>query len=459
MRRLSWAPALGREHLVLAAVVALTWGTMFSFGNVATQAMLDVVLALGVLAFALATPAQGSAAGTATWAVAVVLVGICGFLYVLRLDLPVEAPLTALLVIAAATVVLAKRPIARAGAGTVAAASAVSMMAVAWQWGTADIDVFDGVQQASAALLYGHNPYSDTFAALVQIGPEHFVLQAVHFDYLPGAVLLAAPARLIGDVRVMSVVAFAALIFFVTRIALDSPNGRSRMFHVLALSLASPLTLAMVHWAWLDVYSMTGLAGWLALRKKHHRWSIALLAIAFTVKPTVLIALVPAWLWSRRARSEILLAAGGAVAVILPFALMTGFSAFFNDVIGVYGALGLRYDALTLSAWWYELTGNIVPVWISLSAGAVLALAVLRLRPTDLSDVLIVGAFLSTAAFLLAKQAFLNYYFIPFWLLVVALAGRGTVFDAAEDVRLPVPLSTLAALRRTRGGPAERPAT
>jgi hypothetical protein len=48
------------------------------------------------------------------------------------------------------------------------------------------------------------------------------------------------------------------------------------------------------------------------------------------------------------------------------------------------------------------------------------------------------AALLSTAAFLLTKWAFMNYYFIPVWLLVLAVAGRGIPFEAADDdIALP----------------------
>jgi hypothetical protein len=234
----------------------------------------------------------------------------------------------------------------------------------------------------------------------------------------------------------MSAVAFVVLIAFVVRLAWESPGGRTRALRVLALCLALPTTVAMVHWAWVDVYSVAGLAGWLALRQHHRRWALASLAIGLTVKPTILIALVPAFLWSHRARREILIAAAVAAVLILPFAVITGLRTFAYDVLGVQFDIGFRPDGLTLSSWSYERTGRVVPLVISLAAGALLAYVALRRRPVDIADSLLAAAFLSTAAFLLSQGAFLNYYFIPLWLLVLAIAGQGIAFDAASDIRL-----------------------
>jgi hypothetical protein len=193
----------------------------------------------------------------------------------------------------------------------------------------------------------------------------------------------------------------------------------------------------MVHFAWVDVYPVAGFAGWVSLRRTHPRWALACLAFALTIKPTILVALVPALVWSRPARRAILLAAVAVAALVLPFALVTGVNAFYHDVIGIQTALGFRYDGLTLGATWFALTGHVPPVWIGPLVGAALALFALRRPPRDLADMLIAGAFLSTAGFLLAKWAFLNYYFIPVWLLVLALAGRGVAFEKESDIALP----------------------
>jgi hypothetical protein len=424
---------VGREHLLLWAVVALGWGTVLTFGAYDALALAGLLVSCALML--LAAGARGNSAGTLAWVSAVTITAAGAFRYSPGLDLPAETPLAAVLVAAAAGAVVIRPLLARLAALFVAVVALLGMAVVAWTWGSTDIDVFYVLQHASAAVLSGQNPYVTTLAAP---GVTGYSVLHMQFPYLPGAALLAAPARLLGDVRLMSVVAFAVLITFVVRLAWESPGRRARASRVLALCLALPTTVAMVHWAWVDVYSVTGLAGWVALRRQHPRWSIALLAMGLSIKPTILIALVPALLWSRRARLEILVAAAIAVIVTLPFALRTGLGAFYQDVIGTQVALGFRVDGLTLSGLSYQLTGHPIPLAISLVAGALVAFVTLRRRPVDLADNLIAAALLSTAAFLLSQWAFLNYYFIPLWLLVLALAGQGVAFDAESDIRLPV---------------------
>jgi hypothetical protein len=286
-----------------------------------------------------------------------------------------------------------------------------------------------------------------SFTTPVAVGPFAFEPQTIHFQYLPAAALIVVPARVLGDVRVMSVLAFAALFVFAVRLAWESPDGRTRALRVLALCLALPTTVAVVHWGWVDVYSVVGLAGWVALRRTHQRWATACLVLCFTVKPLILIALVPALVWSRPARREIAVAAVLGAALILPFILITGAGSFYQDVVGIQAGLGFRYDALTLSAYLHSISGQVLPVWAGAAAGLTIAFFTLRRRPSDVSDVLIAAAILSTVAFLLAKWAFFNYYCIPGWLLVLAIAGRGVRFDEEADIALPALLRWRPAAR------------
>jgi len=427
-----------REHLLLAAVAALSAGTTITFGFLAAPAIVFVLLALVLMWMALR--AQPSTAGAGWWACAAALTASVYLVYASRLSLPVETALTFVLAAAVATIPTVSSHRARQAATAVAVTTLLAMAAAAWQWGVLDVDVFNSVQNASSALIHGVNPYLTTFVTPVQTGPHSFAYATIHFQYLPGVALLAAPARLLGDVRVMSVVAFAVLTLFTVLLATQSETGRERAPRILAMSLALPMTVAMVHYALVDVYAVAGFAGWMLLRREHPRWAVLCLVVALTIKPTILIALVAPLLWSRRARREVVYAAAGAALVVLPFMFITGVAAFYQDVLGIQVTLGFRYNGLTLSAAWYALTGHLVPVWFGLLAGVLVAATVLRRRPRDVADVMHAAALLSIAAFLLAKWAFLNYYFIPAWLLMLALAGRGVPFEAAaEDIALPRP--------------------
>jgi len=433
-----------REVVLLAAVALLARGTALTFGVFSFEAI-GYVMA-GVLLAAFALRAGDGAAGKGGWAGAVAVCAVTTFAYAPLLHVAVETDLAALLLVSAVLAVLARRFVSVAAAVVVASAVA-AMLVVAWRWGSVDIDVFRSLQNASAAVLHGANPYSTTFAANVVVGPSpHFVERTIHFQYLPGVAFLAAAVRPLGDVRLMSLLASLLTIAFAVALARQPRSAGVSQWRVLLLCLALPLTVPMVHNAWVDVYSVAGFAGWITLRRGHSRWALVCLALSLTIKPTILIALVPAFAWSRRARREILGAGVMAAIVILPFALLTGPAAFYQDVIGVQASLGFRVDGLTVTSALYALGGQLPAVWFAFAVGALVTLFALRRRPRDLSDVLIAGALLSATAFMVSKWAFLNYYYLPVWLLVLALAARGIAFDAEADVALP--MLALAPVRR-----------
>ncbi|MFN2581847.1 MAG: hypothetical protein ABR498_03795 [Candidatus Dormibacteria bacterium] len=427
-----------REPLLVLSLVNLAAGATLNFGNLSAPALALVVAALVTMCMATRAP-HDYEVGALGWLFGALAVASVSLVYVNHTGAPIEAALTGLLIACVAVAMTARssRP-ARIGIA-LCGVTLLLMTAVVWRWGWLNIDVFDSLQRASGALLAGHNPYGTTFSTPNVVAPSQVVYTTIHFQYLPGAALLAAPGRFFGDVRVMSIVAIAVLFFAVIRLARQAGDDQ-HVNRIAGMSVALPATVAMAHYAWVDVYSVAALACWIAFRRDHVRWAAVALAASLTVKPTILIALVPFLLWSRRARREIWIAATLALLVIVPFAVMTGVTQFYQDVIGVQASLGFRYDGLTLSAGWFAITGATLPTWFGPAAGLMLAAFVLRHAPRDLADFLLAGAILSTWAFLLAKWAFLNYYFIPIWLLALALASRSEPLAAStDDVALPWP--------------------
>jgi hypothetical protein len=203
--------------------------------------------------------------------------------------------------------------------------------------------------------------------------------------------------------------------------------------------------VGMIHESWVDVYMMAGIAGWLALRRGHRRWSMVLLAAGLMVKFTSLVLIAPAFLWSRRGRVETAVAVVISVAVIVPFALITGVGTFVYSVFGYQLALPFRTDSLNLSAELFRVAHLQLPtafplVPLALAAG----LIVWRGRPRTEGDLALQAAVLNILAFILAKQAFFNYYFASEVMLLAAMAGAGVALPEA-DVARP---SALAALGR-----------
>ena len=439
---------LTREYLVLASIVTLTWGTVIDFGVLTERAIFLVVLAVGIMLFAAAFSLPTTGAGVVAWSVTAAVTASATFLYSARLHAAGDVPLAVVLAGSVVLLIVGSSRTVRVLAGCVGGAAVVAVAVGSWTWGSSDIDVFWALQRGSSALLHGNNPYTSIFVVVEQTRPGEFARVAAHFLYLPGALLLTAPARLFGDVRLASAIAFIALGAFAASLAAQSPDRKNRVWRVASLALASPLTVAMQHWAWVDVFSVAGMAGWLALRRRHQRLSIVFLTVALVVKPTALIGLLPLWVWSRRVRLETAIALAGAVVVVLPFAIITGFGQYYQDVAGIFGQIGFRYDGLTLSAWWYSLTGSLIPLGVSLAIGVVCGALALRRRPRDTSDALLAGAFLTAAAFLLAKGAALNYYFVPVWVLILSLGAAGIPLDTADGTALPLGLSRIPFLHR-----------
>ena len=95
-----------------------------------------------------------------------------------------------------------------------------------------------------------------------------------------------------------------------------------------------------------------------------------------------------------------------------------------------------RADGLTVISWIYWRFGIALPAVAGTAAAGVAAIVLLGRRPTDATDLLARAAALSIIAFLFAKWAFFNYYYVSAVLL--ALACEGQLFDP-EDVALPLP--------------------
>lgn len=328
-----------------------------------------------------------------------------------------------------------------------------------WRWGTNDIDVWTGVQVSASAVLHGHNPYSPTFAALYPHGLG-FVTRQIHFDYGPIIPVLAAPARLLGDIRVASVVLFVGLFAAVFALARSRSDGDWATPRLLALCIASPLTVAMIDKAWVDIYSAAGFAGWVALRHRHRRLAVLCLAAGIASKPIFLPAMLPLLLWSRRARWESFWALVAAVVFIVPFALATGPAAFYHDVIGYLADFPFRPDSLSVNTSLFWSGRGSLPAWLGVSVVAVLGAWVATVRPRSYGDALAAGATLMTVSFLLARQAFFNYYFVSAAVLLLAIAGRGVPIGDTDDVHLPFAFDQrVAAWLRSRpfsaGNPVE----
>jgi hypothetical protein len=142
--------------------------------------------------------------------------------------------------------------------------------------------------------------------------------------------------------------------------------------------------------------------------------------------PTALPLLVFVWLWWRDARREITLAVLVVLVVCVPFALWAGVGKFIADTVLLQLRLAPRPDALSINGLLAHLGRPLLPGWAgaSLSAACLAAFALWGTREWD--SALLMGAVLTLLAFVTAKWAFFDYYFIVAVGLVLALVLAGS---------------------------------
>jgi hypothetical protein len=303
------------------------------------------------------------------------------------------------------------------------------------QWGMASIgdDVFHFQQTAAQALLNGQNPYAPLVesANVLPPGKANWIL--LHFPYGPVLPVLEAPFRLLGDIRVLHVLAAVVLSAAVLVLA-----RRAGTFDTSAcVVMAFPLTVGMALFGWVDIVTMAALATWFVSFRTHPRLATLALVIALAVKPTTLIALVPILFWSVRGRRQVAIAAVFTALFVLPFALFTGLSQFYYDVLGVQLAVLPRLDSLTVNSFLNAYGLPVLPFAVSALVIGVTTVMVLRHRPATYGELFTGTAILATVSFLVAKWAYFNYYYIPAVLLMLAVAGNSLPLDAPEMIRPP----------------------
>ncbi len=431
----------GRLTLCGLAVGTMGLGVMWSFGKLSAVGLLLVLVSSGLALLVLRGGRWRQSRGW--WLVITIGCGLTNLLYIRQFHRQPDLQVLATILLTALTAAAAWLPRGRLSRVLLglAGASLVGLTAAGMFWGSADIDVFTALQGAAEAVIHGRNPYGPVFRYFVEVRPN--LLQTVapnlvwgHFPYGPIVPILAVPGRLLGDVRVMSMLCVLVTVAGLWRLAAQGDSA-SDAHRVVALALASPLWVGMVHEGWVDVYMMAGIVWWLGLRRDHPGWATLALAAGVMVKFTSLLLLLPAFLWSRRGRREIVLAVLCSLLVMVPFALITGVGTFVYSLVGYQLNLPFRTNSLSLAALLYHLTRIELPTvlpFLPLAVGA--AWIAWRGRPRSEGDLALQAALLNVAAFILAKQAFFNYYFVTEVLLLAAMAGAGRALPE-DDLGLP----------------------
>ncbi len=280
------------------------------------------------------------------------------------------------------------------------------------------IDVFWFTNQGATGLLQGINPYDRTFH---MIDPRSVSLYA----YLPGQFLLDVPAaHLLGDMRwgqVAAELCAAVVLFFIVR-GKDRKDFRTHSAELMVLLLLFfPHALRVQEQAWVEFKQVLAVAllAWVWLRTPGGTAGGVLLGWLFALKQTTWAAIPFLAKLPGMGVRVFAVAAVTAGTLIVPF-LIWNPSAFLEDVVGYHLALPLPHSPSLSWAW--TLATGMEPSIFWVAAGAALVGAWAWSRSTrSLSGFLLASATLGMYL-VLARQAYLNYYYYIDGMILVALA-------------------------------------
>ena len=406
------------QALALASLASVALGSAWREGTYSNAALLAVAFGLLAGGGAVIARRRPVAAGMPFWIWPLAVGGLALMNLAPGLDpgsSPTQAALSVLL--SGVAVVLCLVPLhgramllAMIGAGTDLALASSQMV-----WGKAGIDVFWFTQRSAERLLHGLNPYGMAYPTTTP------GLLSAHFPYGPALLLVAAPFRLLGDIRLANAAAMM-LLFACVAILARRHVGEAAAGRCLALALAMPFSPLMIVQAWPEVYPVAGVALWLVLRPRHLRWAVLVLGAGLCTVPTALPLVVFPWLWWRDARREVTLAVLVALLICVPFALWAGVGKFLADTVLLQLRLAPRSDALSINGLLAHLGRPLLPGWVGISVSAVCLGAFALWGTREWDAALLMGAVLTLLAFVTAKWAFFDYYFIVAVGLVLALA-------------------------------------
>ncbi len=299
-----------------------------------------------------------------------------------------------------------------------------------------DVQIF--AQEGARLLSVGQNPYSVRMPNVMGADLPFYFAGATGKDgklpfgypYLPLSLYFSLPGHWLGDFRFAHVFALAGAAWF---LATARPSSTSQL--AATLFLLFPPTIFVLLLSWIEPVTLffLGATLWCAFRAP--RWLFLALGCLLASKQytVFLLALLPLLVPEKaRWRTVLWQSLGVAAALTLPLALWD-WPGFSRSVLEIQFKQPFRADSLSYLVTVFNATGQqLSPVWGFAALLAGLALG-LRRAPRDASGWCSAGAVAYLGFFAFNKQAFANYYFWPFALLVgaVAIALPATAEESA----------------------------
>lgn len=276
------------------------------------------------------------------------------------------------------------------------------------------IDVGIMMQESSAFLLTGHNPYTSPTA-----GHSGFVYPPLHL-------LLTLPFyALLGDTRFGSIfweLVGVVMLYRLIQKQISSSVLLSLAQLVILLFWLQPRNLFVIEQSWGEPL-IVGLLG-VSLYFFHYQpagpqadiWFAALLVIKqYLVFMGLPLFMLYGFNWKRYALTALV-----CIFIIAPFVIWNPVEFYRRNVLHFF-QLPIQTDALSLTSYFWE-RGILIPRWISPVAAAMVSFgAGWRLRRFSLLGYLHTIILTFFTLFLFGQQAFANYYYLISFMQMAAL--------------------------------------
>jgi hypothetical protein len=303
-----------------------------------------------------------------------------------------------------------------------------------------DIDVYHVTQASCVAMTHGVDPYSIDFDRVYKDRPDWekafyppgFIVgdrTKFGYPYMPLSCMADFLGHVIGgDFRLAHLLAIDIAAVLMVSLRRTFSVGAAavllltpRVFYVVEYGWAEPIVVACLAWV-----------VWCACRKsKALPYATGLLLVSkqhmILAAPMVFFLLPRPWQWRTSITFLARAAITGAV-VTLPLVLWN-WRAFFHSAIELQIKNPFRGDSLNFAAMWFRNGGPQMPNWIGFAAALAMTVIVFWRMPRTPAGFAAGVAAVYLAFFVLAKQAFCNYYFLIIGALCCAAAAWGDCLE------------------------------
>jgi hypothetical protein len=303
------------------------------------------------------------------------------------------------------------------------------------------IDVFVSQTAAGSGLLDGKNVYTMKLPSPYEGEPTGLI---PNYGYPPSVIYCNCISWLLfKDVRGLWVVfdvLAAVLMYFLARRFNPGEKG-TRLCQLLPLTfLFLPRSLFVIEESWTEPLVVVSLAGFALAAASARRPALsgALLGLWLSSKQYVVLAIPMVWKLRRWRAVTWICAVAVGLALVLPFAIWD-FAAMKSNIYDFFVKSQGRPDALSVYGLLLALRIRLPPAVTGCVVGALWIGGIAWFTwkmPRNLAGMLFATAGMWIFFFLLGKQAFMNYfYMVAFTLLLAAAATPGT--DRRGDGEAP----------------------